>query len=259
MKPETLVRLLRQHPEKLERVLRRIHGQQGVSAPAFDAWNTHRVRLQAVEATAGEILIYGLIVSEADRVFYEECLGDTSYVSAVQFRKDLEAIEGDVTLRINSDGGDAFEASTMRTAIQEREKSGTVTAIVDGMAASAASIVAVSCSDVAIADMGQVMIHCGSSWMYGNAQDFTKAASFLTKLDTSVAAIYAGRMTDTSTDEALQLMQAETFFSAAEAIEKGLADRLAADSDEPAGADMARSTFERERSAAVSASLFAAA
>ena len=151
-----------------------------------DAWSP---RL----AKDNEILIYSLILSEAE-AGWARMWGDESIMTGAEFREQLTKISGDAVIRINSDGGDAFEASTIIQAIQERiSDGGTVKCVVDGIAASAASIIACVCKDVTIAQMGQFMIHRAGTWMSGNAEDLIKAADFLAKLDDQVVGLYSAR------------------------------------------------------------------
>ena len=145
----------------------------------------------------------------------------------------MKALDGDVTLRINSAGGDAFETSTIVQSIQERQKAGyKVNTIVDGIAASAASLVATICDDVMMSALGHIFIHCGSTFMFGNADDLSKAADFLSGLDKSAAKLYA-KKTGKSVKSMLEYMNDEKYFTAEESVEMGFADSIMEDKNDP--------------------------
>ena len=195
----------------------------GVSSAAFDAWMKGRPKGGGESPSSeNEIEIYGLILSEGDAL-WARLWGDESVTTAQSFRQKLKKMKGPVTLRINSDGGDVFEASAIQQAIEERDD---VKCIIDGIAASAASLVACSCADVTIAKMGQVMIHNSSAWMAGTSSQFLKMAETLSGIDVSAAKVYANRAKALSEDEIKEMMQKETYMTAEEAVDLGFADRI---------------------------------
>ena len=203
-----------------------IHLRAGASARAFDAWSERQAAWSPRLAKDDEILIYGLVLSEAEAV-WARMWGDESIMTGAEFREQLAKISGEAVIRFNSDGGDAFEASTIVQAIQERiSDGGTVKGVIDGIAASAASIIACVCNDVTIAQMGQIMIHRAGTWMSGNAEDLRKAADFLAKLDDQVVGIYSARAKGKKNSDILEMMSEETYLSAEEAVELGFADRV---------------------------------
>jgi len=198
----------------------------GVDPKAYEQWANLRPSMQATDA-AGEIQIYGLILPHEEVTFLRECWGDETAMSGKMFREAMEAIDGDVTLRINSDGGDVFEASTMLQAIRERQGEGhAVNAVVDGIAASAASLLACASQDITIAELGFIMVHEASGGMYGRADDLETGAKLLRDMNAAAAKMYADR-TDMERDEILAMMDAETFLGAEEAVDKGFANRVA--------------------------------
>ena len=197
-----------------------MHLRAGVSQRCYDAWEA---AVRPRQKADGEIHIYGLILSEGEAA-WGRMFGDESAVTATQFRKDLEAIKGDVVIRINSDGGDAFEASAIIQAIQERGSG--VKCIVDGMAASAASLVACVCPDVTVAKMGNFMIHRAATWVTGDADALRQAADFLGGIDDQAAKIYHSRAKDESEKSILKMMADETYLTAEESVKIGFADRV---------------------------------
>ncbi len=101
----------------------------------------------------------------------------------------------------------------------------TVTARIDGLAASAASVLALAASSVEIAEGGFYMIHKGWTWMMGNADDLRDAAGLLDKVDSAIVDAYAGK-SGKSADEIVAWMKAETWFGAQEAVDAGFCDRI---------------------------------
>ena len=193
----------------------------GISNPVLQRWSP-----QAQAAKPGELLIYGAIVPHGDIAIYRDWFGDDSVISNQIFREKLSKIEGDVTIRVNSPGGDVWEASGMMQAISERqEEGGTVNTMVDGLAASAASVVILPSNEITMASLATMMIHASWTWVVGSAKDLKKGADLLSKLDSQVAKEYAKRM-DSTAKEVMDLMLAETWFTAEEAVEAGLADKV---------------------------------
>lgn len=146
-------------------------------------------------------------------------------VSADSFIRDLAAIAGDLELHINSPGGDIFEGLTIYNNLRQRK--GTVSVVVDGLAASAASFIAMAASPgcLAMAPHSQMMIHDGFSMAIGNAEDMRKMADLLEMQSDNIAGIYAER----SGKPAAYwrgLMRAETWLTDAQAVAEGLADHI---------------------------------
>lgn len=145
-------------------------------------------------------------------------------VSAADVTKALAGITApNIVLRINSPGGDVFEARAMMTAIAEHPA--TVTARIDGLAASAASVLALAADTVEIAEGGFYMIHQAWTFALGNADDLRTTAGLLDKIDGSLVADYAAR-TGKTADEICAWMKAETWFSAQEAVDAGFCNAV---------------------------------
>lgn len=136
-----------------------------------------------------------------------------------------------LTLRLNSPGGDAFEGLAIHNLLADY--AGEVTCKVDGMAASAASIIAMAADTIKMGAGAQIMIHCAWSFAVGNSEEIRKCADDLEKTDKDLAKLYAKRM-GASEDEVMSLMRAETYFTGEEAVAARLADE-AADDGEPDG------------------------
>jgi ATP-dependent Clp protease protease subunit len=162
----------------------------------------------------------------AEATLYMYDVIDNDYgVSDTAFADALNSITAPkIHLRINSPGGDVFAARAMVTAIAAHKS--TIVAHIDGLAASAASYVAMAADEVEISDGGFLMIHKAWTGMFGNADDFTATAALLSKIDASIVSDYARR---TGKDEAqiTDWMSAETWFSAQEALDQGFVNSIA--------------------------------
>lgn len=161
-------------------------------------------------------------------------------VTASRIAGALRSLNGaDVTVNINSPGGDMFEGLAIYNLLREYE--GKVTVKVLGLAASAASIIAMAGDDVQIGRGAFLMIH--NCWLLamGNRHDFAELAKSLEPFDTAMADIYASR-SGLDMDAVLKLMDAESYIGGSEAVEKGFADSLlsadeiADDDESPAAA-----------------------
>lgn len=163
----------------------------------------------------------------AEIFIYDE-IGGSAGVSADDFVKDLNEIDVEnITLRINSPGGSVFDAIAIYNALIQHPAN--VTVRVDALAASAASIVAMAGDTIEMMVGSQLMIHDALGMEQGNAKDMRDMGAFLDKQSDNIASIYAARAGDQS-EEALKnwrnLMLAETWMFAQEAVECGLADQV---------------------------------
>ena len=126
-------------------------------------------------------------------------------------------------IRINSPGGSVFESRAIIEAI--KRFAGKTIAHIDSLAASAATSIALACDEVEISDGGFFMIHPASGSAYGDKNDLRKRADLLEKLEATIAAEYAAE-SGQELDQIVSWMDAETWFTAAEAIAAGFVDRL---------------------------------
>lgn len=145
-------------------------------------------------------------------------------VTASRIAAALRSIGGaDVTVNINSPGGDMFEGLAIYNLLREYE--GRVTVKVLGLAASAASIIAMAGDEVQIGRGAFLMIH--NCWVYamGNRHDLQQIATDMEPFDKAMNDIYGARTgLDTATIDAM--MDAETYIGGSDAVQKGFADRL---------------------------------
>ena len=145
-------------------------------------------------------------------------------ITAKRIAGALRAMNGaDVTVNINSPGGDMFEGLAIYNLLREYE--GHVTVKVLGIAASAASIIAMAGDDIQIGRGAFLMIH--NCWVYamGNRHDFAELAQSLEPFDTAMADIYAAR-SGLDIAAVQKLMDGESYIGGSDAVAKGLADSL---------------------------------
>ncbi|MFT4116535.1 head maturation protease, ClpP-related [Bradyrhizobium sp.] len=203
--------------------------RNSIKLPTDKRPSAQRQRLFARAAGAGfDVHAAG---GATEVVLYDE-IGQWG-VSAAAFKAKLASITGDIVLKINSPGGDVFDGIAMHNDLIAHR--GNVRIEVTGLAASAASIVAMAGDEIAIASNAFVMIHRAWSFTIGNTEDHTDTARLLSQIDGALAATYQQR-TGHDLQQITTWMAEETWFGASEAIDAGFADEQIADRDEPKAA-----------------------
>ncbi len=144
-------------------------------------------------------------------------------ITPQMFRDELYAEEGDITLWINSPGGNVFAAAEIYTMI--RDYPGSVTVRIASIAASAASVVAMAGNLVQMSPTALLMIHDPSTIAMGNAKDMEKAITTLNEVKESIINAYAAK-TGLSRNRISKLMSDETWLNAKKALELGFADEI---------------------------------
>lgn len=139
----------------------------------------------------------------------------------------IEAMSGQgertMHLHINSPGGDVFEARAMAAAVVAYP--GAVSCHIDGLAASAATYVAMAGNDLSITEGGLLMVHESWTLAYGNKRELRSTSDLLDKIDSLIAADYA-RQTGAPLDQVVAWMEAETWFTPEEAKAAGFVDAI---------------------------------
>lgn len=182
----------------------------GVSPLAFDRWNP---AIKASDENDNTIGIY-------DPIGYD--YWDDSGVTAKRISAALRSLDGaDVVVNINSPGGDVFEGLAIYNLL--REYKGHVTVRVLGVAASAASFIAMAADEIQIARAGFFMIHNAWTGLWGNRNDLRETADFLEQIDDTIADIYHVR-SGLSMDELKADMDKERWINGRDAINSGFAD-----------------------------------
>lgn len=158
-------------------------------------------------------------------IFIYDEIGGSFGVDAKTFAADLMGITAPtIKLRINSPGGAVHEAKAISSSLMHHPSR--VVAYVDGVAASAATIIALGADEVVTMPGGQWFLHDASATDDGNAAEKAKMNTFLDRQSNDLAATYARRM-GVTVEEARQLMLDETWAFDTESVELGLADRVA--------------------------------
>ncbi len=174
-------------------------------------------------------------------------------ITPQMFREDLEAEDGDITVWINSPGGNVFAAAEIYTML--KEYAGKVTVKIASLAASAASVVAMAGETVQMSPTALLMLHDPSTIAMGNTRDMEKAISALNEVKESIVNAYAaksglrrGRIAD--------LMSEETWLNAKKAVELGFADEVLYEGKKPDGDDDDNDDEEKDDAIPVEAQLF---
>ena len=157
---------------------------------------------------------------------------DIEATSPSKVTNALPMDNSDVEVVINSGGGDVFAGSEIFTALKEYK--GNVTVKIVGLAASAASVIAMAGDKVLISPTAQIMIHNVSTSVGGDYRTFEHTAEILKSANQSIANAYKTR-TGKSDEELKSLMDAETWFNAQSAVEHGFADEMMFDNDQFGG------------------------
>lgn len=161
--------------------------------------------------------------SAAEVVIYDE-IGWFG-VTAEDFMAELRGLDvGEITLRVNSPGGEIFDGIAIHNLL--RSHRARVTTYVDSLAASIASVIALAGDRVIMQPHSQMMIHDGSGLAIGNAADMREMADLLDRQSDNIASVYAERAGGTP-EEWRERMRAESWFTAQEAVDAGLADEVA--------------------------------
>lgn len=170
-------------------------------------------------ATIADIYLY----AEIGESWWGDSITANAFIKAL---KELGDGVEQINLHINSPGGDIFDGVAIyNSLIQHKAK---VVVYVDSLAASAASFIAQAGDEIIMLRGSTMMIHDGWGFAMGNAEDMRSMADILDKLSNNIASIYAARTGEPMADWRA-VMQAEAWYTAEEAVEAGLADRVWSD------------------------------
>ena len=170
-------------------------------------------------------------VLELNGTIAEESWFDDDITPAM-FKEELFASTGPITIWINSPGGDCIAASQIYAMLMDYK--GDVTVKIDGIAASAASVIAMAGTRVLMAPTALMMIHNPATIAYGDHTDMAKAIEMLEEVKESIINAYEIK-TSLSRSRLSHLMDAETWMNAKKAIELGFADDMLEDEKKVAG------------------------
>jgi len=183
--------------------------------------------MASVNGNEAEIIMYGEIVEERPRDWWTDEPLEGNYIVLDEFLKDLQEISGatNITIRLNSVGGDAYAAIPIHNRLRELKAKKTV--IVDGVAMSGGSLIMCAADTVKVNASSLIMIHKCWSRIWGgfNSDELRKLAESQDAVDKAQASIYK-RKTGMSEEDILSMMADETYMTGTEAVEKGFADEL---------------------------------
>jgi ATP-dependent Clp protease protease subunit len=172
-------------------------------------------RVVARSKDNAEIYLYGIIGGD--------WFGEG--VTAKQFADDLKALGNvkTIDLRINSEGGSVFDGKAMYSLLNEHPAK--ITVHIDGLAASAASFVAMAGDSIEIAEGGFVMIHNAYMIAMGDAREMRRSADMLDTVNNTIIDVYQSR-TKGDRKAIAKMMDDETWMTGAEAVKNGFADKM---------------------------------
>ena len=233
----------------LHAALLQLRGQ--VTADALEKWSP--MGAPTAIGDMDEVAIYGPIVDEGTRAIFADWFDDHTMVSGESFRKDLDG-KGDILVRLNSPGGAVWEASVIHGALGEHLAAGNaVHALVDGIAASATTMVMLVAETIQAQPMASLMIHYGHGIAAGTTKEITSYAKYMADYDKLVLGLYAKRMKGDET-AVHALLDAETWFTPDSAIDAGLVDEVREyKAAGKAKKDMELSAFQRTQDARMAA------
>ena len=218
--------------------------------------------MASVDGESAEITMYGDIY-EARPTDWDGNPVEGSFILLSEFLEDLEQISGckDITIRMNSYGGDAGVSNTIHNRLRELSRKGTkLTCIVDGVAMSGGSLIMCACDIVKVNPSSLIMIHKCWAFLWGgyNADELRDQSSQMDAWDKMQVEIYK-RKTGISSTVITHMMAETTFMTGREAIDKGFADELLEDAEPVAIAASAdgRSLFVRGRQFHLAPGMFA--
>ena len=177
----------------------------------FKFWNV----MKNEEEKSAELILYGSIGSDE----YWDDISDKAFKQDIENLGDVE----NITLHINSPGGSVFSAVAIANILKNHKAK--VTANIDGLAASAATIITSACDTVRMPKNALFMIHNPITFAYGNNQEMQKTIEMLDKVKNSIIETYLNK-TKTDKETLSELMDNETWMNAEEAKEYGFIDEI---------------------------------
>ena len=193
----------------------------GCQADALERWQPGSPRMAVTaDAGRGELHLDGVIASDTTADLYEDWL-KIRMISPSRVRAALAEIDGDVTMFINSPGGSVFDASAITAALEDRAARTALHAVVSGLCASAATMLALAGTTRRIAKMGMMMVHPSSASASGDSARMRKTAEVLDKIDDSYAQLIADAA-GMAVEAVRSMVAAETWLSAAECVDNGM-------------------------------------
>lgn len=150
-------------------------------------------------------------------------------ITPKKFKAELMESDGDISVWINSPGGDVFAASQIYNMLKEYK--GKVTVKIDGLAASAASVIAMAGDEILMSPVAMLMIHNPSTIIWGEESDMVRAKEMLSEVKESIINAYEVK-TGLDRSKISKMMDNETWMSSKKAVDMGFADKVLYGEDE---------------------------
>ncbi len=144
-------------------------------------------------------------------------------ITPKQFKAELYSSDGNITIMLNSPGGDVFAASQIYTMLKEYP--GHITVKIEGLAASAASVIAMAADEIFMSPVAMMMIHNPATIVFGEVADLQSGIAMLSEVKESIINAYEQK-TSLSRAKISHMMDAESWFNAWKAVELGFADKV---------------------------------
>lgn len=204
----------------IENLSREDEGDVFPGREEVDAWRARNLRLKAEPA--------GTVVDILEPIGKNPWTGEGVDTKGVKDK--IKAATGDLVVNINSPGGSYFEGAAIYTVLQQY--TGKVVVNILGVAASAASIIAMAGDEISISPAASIMIHNAQAGAMGDRHDFEDMAKGLAEIDSAIRAVYAARtgLSDSALDKMMTPLTG-TWLAGKTAVDKGFADKLMEDND----------------------------
>ena len=177
-------------------------------------WNWKTIQNNKDEPTENILFLNGTIAEES---WFDDEL------TPKQFKKELDKVKGDITVWINSPGGDCIAAAQIYNMLLDRK--GEVTVQIDGIAASAATVIAMAGTTVKMSPVSMMMIHDPMMGIFGNSKEMEQAISILGEVKESIINAYELK-TGLSRNKLAKLMEETTWMNARTAMNLGFIDEV---------------------------------
>lgn len=218
--------------------------------------------MATTDGQSAEITMYGDIYDQRPTDWRGDPI-EGKFITLDEFMKDLEQLAGcnDITIRINSYGGDAGASNTIHNRLRELSRAGAhLTCLVDGVAMSGGSLIMCACDAVKVNPSSLIMIHKCWGFLWGgyNADELREEAASYDAWDKAQVAIYK-RKTGLSETVIFHMMEDTTYMTGREAVDKGFADEIMEDAEplEIAASADGRSLYMRGRALHLTPGMFA--
>lgn len=195
---------------------------------AFRKQASQKFAIKNKSATKAEIVLYGNIGSS----FWEEGISAKSVSDAL---KGLDSTVNELTIRINSGGGDVFDGIAIYNRLKQFK--GKKIVMIDGLAASIASIIALAGDEIIMGEGALFMIHLPWTFAMGNRKEIEQTVDRLVDVEDQLVSIYV-KKSGMDRNEVKKLLEAETWMSAEEAIDYGFVDKTSDEESLPIAASV---------------------